>query len=253
MMSILKWQTKFVLAGALILPAAPLLYLQGRRTRRRVGVLPGASGPNSGLFGDEADAAELLVIGESTVAGLGARTHDKALAGQFAMQLSQRLGQGVRWTAVGKNGVTAERTIRELLPKVPDKAFDYILVGLGGNDVMKLSSPRKWRRNMLWLIELLRERSPNSTIFITNCPVISLSPAIPEPINFILWQLSRLHDANIKEMVAGMRGVFYYHQPESVPANFFADGIHPSETGYAEWARAMMEFFDRNHEWTKDR
>jgi lysophospholipase L1-like esterase len=248
-MSLILWQTKYVVAGALVLPFAPLLYLQGQRTRRRVGLLPGAAGPNTGVTGEHGDTVEMLAIGESTIAGLGARTHRTAFAGQFAEQLSTRLGKSVRWTAIGRNGVTAERTIRELVPKIPDKKFDYILVGLGGNDVMKLSSPRKWRRDMTELIAILKRHSPDAVIFLSNCPVIKLSPAIPQPINFLLWELSKLHDLNIKEIVSQTSNVFYYHQPSDVPPDFFADGIHPSEMGYAEWSRSMMEFFDENHEW----
>jgi lysophospholipase L1-like esterase len=248
-MSLLLWQAKYVVAGAMILPFAPLLYLQGQLTRRRVGVLPDAAGPKTGRIGEAETSVEMLAIGESTIAGLGAKTHQTAFAGQFAAQLNSRLGKTVNWTVIGRNGVTAERTIRELVPQIPDKRFDYILVGLGGNDVMKLSSPRKWRRDMTRLIEILKQKSPNAVIFLSNCPVIKLSPAIPQPINAILWELSKLHDANIKEIVAQTNNVFYYHQPTDVPPDFFADGIHPSEIGYAEWSRSMMDFFDANHEW----
>lgn len=248
-MSLILWQTKYVVAGALILPFAPLLYLQGQMTRRRVGVLPDAAGPKTGTTGVADGAVEMLAIGESTIAGLGAKTHQAAFAGQFAEQLSSRLGKGVKWTVIGRNGVTAERTIRELVPQIPDQQFDYILIGLGGNDVMKLSSPRKWRRDMTRLIDILKKKNPTAVIFISNCPVIKLSPAIPQPINFILWELSKLHDLNIKEIVANTKNVYYYHQPTDVPPDFFADGIHPSEMGYTEWSRSMMEFFDKNHEW----
>jgi len=248
-MSLIVWQTKYVIAGALILPFAPLLYLQGQLTRRRVGLLPDAAGPKSGRAGDGSETVTMLAIGESTIAGLGAKTHQTAFAGQFAEQLSSRLGRAVNWEVIGRNGVTAERTIRELVPQIPDKKFDYILVGLGGNDVMKLSSPRKWRRDMTRLIGILKEKSPDAVIFLSNCPVIKLSPAIPQPINAILWELSKLHDANIKEIVAQNRNVFYYHQPTNVPPDFFADGLNPSEIGYAEWSRSMMEFFDAHHQW----
>jgi lysophospholipase L1-like esterase len=248
-MSLIVWQTKYVVAGALILPFAPLLYLQGQRTRRRVGVLPGAGGPNTGRTGEADEAVEMLAIGESTIAGLGAKTHQTAFAGQFARELSERIGMAVNWSVVGRNGVTAERTIRELVPQIPNKRFNYILVGLGGNDVMKLSSPRKWRRDMTQLLQILKDHSPDAVIFLSNCPVIKLSPAIPQPINAILWELSKLHDANIKEIAAQTESVFYYHQPTNVPPDFFADGIHPSEMGYAEWSRSMMEFFDENHQW----
>ncbi len=249
-MGLLVWQTIYLATAAVILPVSPLLFLQGQHTRRRIGLLPDAAGEKSGVAGSGDDAVSLLVIGESTVAGLGARSHDRALAGRFAEQLNSRLGKPVEWTVIGKNGVTARRTIDELVPKIPDKSFDYVLVGLGGNDVMKLSSPRKWRRDMTQLLTILRKKNPSATIFVTNCPMIKYSPALPNPIKFLLWELSKLHDANIREFTANMERVCYYHQPIDFRLEgFFADGIHPSEQGYADWAEAMMRFFDERYKW----
>lgn len=249
-MTLSRWQTIYIGTGIAILPIAPLLYLLGQYTRYKVGLLPEPEGPRTGISGSGDRPKQLLVIGESTVAGLGARTHELALAGQFAKYLSERIGGPVEWTVVGKNGVTAQRTIDELVPQVPDKTFDYILVGLGGNDVMKLSSPKTWRRSMIELLGILRERSPEAVVFITNCPMIKYSPAIPHPIKFLLWELSKLHDLNIKEFTTGMDRVFYYHQPSNFRVEgFFADGIHPSEQGYRDWSEAMVKFFRENYKW----
>ena len=249
-MNLAVWQAKYIVSAALILPVSPFLFLQGQYTRRKVGVLPDASGEKSGIVGNGDVTAKLLVIGESTVAGLGARTHAHALPGRFAEQLHGKVGGAVRWHVIGRNGVTAKRTIDELVPMMPDETFDYILVGLGGNDVMKLSSPRKWRRDMIQLLGILRQRNPNAVIFITNCPMIKYSPALPHPIKFLLWELSKMHDANIREFTSGMDRVFYYHQPHAFKVDgFFADGIHPSEQGYADWSEAMMKFFEKNYRW----
>jgi len=201
-MSLNKWQAKFILGGAAILPIAPFLYLQGQITRWKVGVLPDAKEP-AGIAGSGTDAARLLVIGESTVAGLGARTHELALGGQFAKGLSERINKAVNWTVIGKNGVTARRTIDELWPLVPDEKFDYILLGIGGNDVMKLSSPKKWRRDMLELIRIARDANPKAVIFISNCPMIGYSPILPQPIKGIFWNLSKMHNANIFQFKSG--------------------------------------------------
>ena len=133
---------------------------------------------------------------------------------------------------------------------MPDETFDYTLVALGGNDVMKLSSPRKWRRDMLGLLGLLQERNPNASIFLANCPMIKYSTAIPQPIKFLLWELSKIHDANINEFTRNMNSVLYYPQPAAVTLEgFFADGIHPSEQGYADWAAAMVKYFYETREW----
>lgn len=250
-MNLIALQAIYIAAGIVILPFAPFLYLQGQRTRQRIGVLPDASGDTTGISTNgSGQPAELLVLGESTVAGLGASTHEKALAGRFAYELSKKIDRSVRWSVVGKSGVTAGRTVTELLPLVPERKFDYILLGLGGNDVLKLSSPRKWRRNMTRLIGLLRRQNPDSVIFVTNCPMIVASPVLPQPIKFLLWQLSRMHDRNIRDFSSGMQRVFYYHQPVGFDADgFFADGIHPSEQGYAVWSADMMRFFSENYEW----
>ena len=245
-----RWQAIYIAGAAAVLPFAPFLYLQGQYTRRKVGVLPDAGGARSGTSGEGSDEVKLLVIGESTIAGLGARSHEYALAGQFARRLAERVAKKVNWTVIGKNGVTARRAIDELVPRIPEEKYDFVLIGLGGNDVMKLSSPRKWRRDMTELLRILRENSPDAVFFLSNCPMIKLSPALPHPIRFILWELSKLHDANIREFSAEMDSVYYYPQPVDVELDgFFADGIHPSEQGYSDWAEAMMKFFDGKHKW----
>ena len=91
---------------------------------------------------------------------------------------------------------------------------------------MKLSSPRKWRRDMIRLLGILRERNPDAVIFITNCPMLKYSPALPHPIKFLLWELSKMHDANIREFTSDMDRVLYYHQPTGFKVDgFFADGM----------------------------
>ena len=254
-MKLIVLQSLYLTAAAILLPVSPALYVQGQRTRRRIGVLPAPVGPTDGVAlsdknGNANDAAKLFIIGESTVAGLGAKTHENALAGQFADRLSKHIGRAVEWDVVGKNGVTARQTINELLPQMPDKQYDFILVGLGGNDVLKLSSPVKWRRDMLELLGKLRAAQPDAAIFLSNCPMIKLSPALPNPIRFLLWQLSQLHDANIQEFSAELDRVVYYPQPKKLDVEgFFADGIHPSEKGYSDWAEAMMQHFADHHKW----
>ena len=246
-----RLQRSYRTLAAAIAPVAPMLFVQGQITRWKVGLLPDAAGPREGMAGSGGDPVKLWVMGESTVAGLGARDHEHALAGQFAKNLAGYLERTVHWRVLGKNGVTARRTINELLPQMPDEHFDHVLLGLGGNDVMKLSSPTKWRRDMVELLERVRTRLPEAVIFISNCPMIILSPVIPQPSKKLLWQLSRMHDENIKEFTRDMERVVYYPQPVGVKLEgFFADGIHPSEQGYADWATAMVEYFaTRRDKW----
>lgn len=248
-MNLFIWQTIYVLSGAAILPFAPFLYLQGQYVRRKIGRLPDAGGETSGRAGEKESFARLLVIGESTAAGIGARTHETALAGQFAGFLGAKIEKSIDWHVIGRSGITVRETIHELVPKIPDGNFDYVLVALCGNEVLKLRSPRAFRRDMKKLLGILREKYPSATFFITNAPAIRLSPVLPFPIKFILGHLSALHDKNARQFTAEMKNVFYFHQPSEVPEDFFADGIHPSEKGYAVWSERMIEFFAEKHRW----
>jgi lysophospholipase L1-like esterase len=248
-MNLIWQQLIYILSGIIILPFAPFLYLQGYWVRRKIGLLPDAQGEKTGKSGTDEQIVKLLVIGESTVAGLGARTHETALAGQFARFLGEKIGKSVEWYVIGKNGVTAKRTIEELVPQIPDERFDYILAGVGGNDVLKLSSPFKWRRDMTRLLEILHAKNPDAVIFMTNAPAIHLSPVLPQPIKFILGNLSALHDKNSREFTAEMKNVHYFDRPDEITVGFFADGIHPSEKGYTDWSRRMIEFFSNKYQW----
>lgn len=231
-----------------MLPFAPFLYLQGQYVRRKIGLLPDAQGEKRGISGKGDEIVKMLVIGESTVAGLGARTHEAALAGQFAHFLSAKIGKKIEWLVIGKNGVTAKRTIELLVPQIPSgEKFDYIMLGVGGNDVLKLSSPRKWRRDALELLAIMRETFPKAVFFMTNAPAVHLSPVLPQPLKFILGNLSALHDKNSQEFMAQMEKVHYFHRPDEVTEGFFADGIHPSEKGYTDWSRRMIDFFTEKY------
>jgi lysophospholipase L1-like esterase len=249
-MNLFIWQAIYLIGAVILLPVSPFLYLQGQYIRRKIGVLPDAAGETTGTAGSGEAQVSFLAIGESTVAGLGATTHETALTGQFARCLGAKIDSRVRWRAIGKNGVTAKRTLEELVPMIPPgEKYDYILLGTCGNDVLKISSPLKFRRSTLKLIAHMQALYPGVHLFITNSPVIRLSPVLPQPIRFILGWLSRMHDVNIQEFTRGMDKVFYFHQPQEVGDDFFSDGIHPSEKGYADWSEAMIEFFTRHYKW----
>lgn len=252
-MSIKKWQRKYLLNGFALLPAAPFLYLQGRYTRWKVGRLPDAAGAAAGVcrneteenFGGEGKNLNLLAIGESTVAGVGAKNHREALTGQFSRHLSRETGRTVRWHALGKSGITVRRTLRELVPIIPAKKFEVIVVALGGNDVFTLTSPQNFRRDMSRLLEILRERNPSATIFLANVPMVRDFLAMPHPLKYVLTELAKLHHFNQIDLVARFENVFYFDDVEKVDEDFFSDGIHPSAVGYDLWSEAMVKSFLR--------
>ncbi len=245
-MNIKKMQILYILSGIFILPAVPFLFLQGRYVRRKVGKLPDASGDAAGSVGSHAEIINLLVIGESTVAGVGAETHADALTGQFAKHLSAKFGKTVSYFALGESGITVRETLRRLVPQLPQTSADIILVALGANDVFTLSSPQKWRRNLSELLAILREKYPNSKILVANVPMVRDFIALPNPLRYVLSRLAKLHHFNAISLIKEMKNVVYFDDVKRVERDFFSDGIHPSPKGYDQWAAAMVDFFARN-------
>ena len=240
-----KTQLRFVLFGLAIVPFLPLLYLQGKLVRFKVGRLPDAEGDTRGQISAGGEKLELLAIGESTVAGVGVKTYEEALTGQFSKHLSEKADTSVHWEALGVSGITVRRTINELISRIPERKIDLVLIGLGANDVFSLSSPNKFRKDMRELIEIFRTKFPDAKIFLANVPMVRDFIALPNPLRFLLSRLAKFHHFNTIDLVKEFPNVFYFEDVGRVDDDFFSDGIHPSAKGYDLWSEAMVESFLR--------
>ena len=238
-------QTLYIVGGICVLPFAPFLYWQGRRVRKKVGRLPDARGATVGIFGEHAETVNLLAIGESTVAGVGASNHAEALGGQLAKYLSFELNKSVRWHVLGESGITVGGTLARLVPRLPETAMNFVVVALGGNDTFQISSPNKWRTGMTKLVEIVRAKYPKAVILLANTPRILDFTVLPITLKMVLWRISHLHHENAKIIAAEHENVFYYDEAGAVEDGFFADGVHPSPRGYALWAEAMIKSLAR--------
>ncbi len=235
----------YIVGGITILPFVPFLYWQGQRTRKKIGRLPDAAGETIGQFGEHAPILNLLAIGESTVAGVGANNHAEALGGQLARFLSAETDKSVRWHVLGESGITVGETLERLVPHLPETSMDFVVVALGGNDTFKVSSPNRWRNGMTKLIEILRGKYPDAVILLANTPRVKDFTTLPPTLKFVLWRISMLHHENAKILAREYENVFYYDEAGAVVEGFFSDGVHPSALGYTLWSEAMIKFLMR--------
>jgi len=125
----------------------PLSVPQGLLLRRNAPRFPPAAGPHVGSCG-AGPALDLLAIGDSIVAGVGAPTVAQALPGQVARALAQQSGRRVCWHAAGRIGLDARAIKRDLSPLIPPAAFDAIVVSAGVNDVTALKRSWRWREDL---------------------------------------------------------------------------------------------------------
>lgn len=246
---------RYTLGALLALPLLPLMYVQARRIRARVPVLPEASGPAGQVRppGVSGPPLRLLTLGESTIAGVGVATHAEGFSGTLAEELATRLGVAVDWTVYARSGYTAQRVSERLLPRISETEVDLIVIGLGGNDAFTLNRPRRWRRALQTLIEQLRDRHPAVPIVFCQMPPIKEFPAFTPLIRFVVGNLVEILGAELVALVQSYPGVYAlgdvitlagwlekFHLTGS-PASFFSDGVHPAPLTYQVWARDVAE------------
>jgi lysophospholipase L1-like esterase len=219
-----------------MLPVAPVLLVQGRRLRRDTPRLADAAGPWSGTL-DGPDPLRLLVLGDSTAAGVGVDSQHDALPGNLARSLSAHYGRGVDWTAIGRNGATAKDLLNDYIDTATAERYDVVFLTIGANDALGLRSRSAFGRDIRALLARLRAANPEATILMSSLPAFFRFVLLPNPLRFNLYLHSRSLEAEARAIVAAMPGAFMSPPPPPYTEGFFAsDLFHPSAIGYRDWA-----------------
>lgn len=235
------------LATVLTLPLLPVLLVQGYWVRKRTPRLPDAAGPLSGTAPGDGEPLRLIALGESTVAGVGAASHDRALTGQLAAALNRVTGRRVDWSVVARTGINARNCYVELVPKLDGCSADLVVIALGVNDSIELHSASRWVADLEKLINAVRAVVGDVPVLLAGVPPLDCFPVLPEPLSFVLGARSAsLGQAAIKLAAKMERVVHVPFQIEKGNCDelFCADGFHPSEQGYKLWAEQLAEAYE---------
>jgi lysophospholipase L1-like esterase len=224
-------------------PLLPLVALQGVSLRRNTPRLPDAAGPDTGLLPEGAGKPlDLIVLGESTVAGVGAETHEKALTGQVALHLHEQTGRPVRWRAVGLSGASAARACEHLTPRLAGLRADAVVVALGVNDAISLHTAARWRRDLTRLLAETRRHLGFTPIILAGVPPMRYFYAFPQPLRHFLGARAGLLSHTAAALAAQHERVCYAPFPRPPrPEEFAADGFHPGPLAYEFWGRLLGE------------
>ncbi|MDG9928152.1 MULTISPECIES: SGNH/GDSL hydrolase family protein [unclassified Pseudomonas] len=225
----------------LALAALPLVLPLAIHTRRTALRLPPAGGEQSGLAGAElaGEPLRLLLVGESTVAGVGVEAQEVALAGQLARALALREGRPVAWRACGENGITAAEAGERLLPVALAEPADLVLLVFGVNDTTHLSSLARWEDSLRSLSRALSERG--GKVVFTGVPPIQHFSALPWLLRQLLGRRAALLDAALRRVSAEERAEYAPVALRFSPDYLARDGYHPSALGYRVWAEHLAE------------
>jgi len=190
-------------------PALLLLAACGKRRAGAAGALP-------------ADA-RVLALGDSLTAGNGA-SREQA----WPAQLAQLTGWQVH--NAGVSGDTSAGALQRLPALLAQHRYDAILVGIGGNDMLRKVSEHTTREHITRIVRHAREHTARVALIAT--------PA-PEPLRAAM---GTLQDAALYAEIARAENVLLLDKVyASVLSNaaLRADPIHANAQGYAEIARQL--------------
>jgi lysophospholipase L1-like esterase len=228
------------LVGRLFIYALfPVTFSQALALRRHaLGFLPPV-GPQEGRIG-RGDPLHFLAIGDSIIAGVGARRIEQSTVAHVARFMSGRLSREINWHAAGKIGASTRSVRVDLVPGLPSRAFDAILVSVGVNDVLKLERSARYRRQLLKLLHELRRHSPGAVIACLGLPPLDEFPKLRRPLRWIVGMRVRRFDQVAREALERVPDVLHIPVSFSPKAEMFSDdGLHPSETSQRRLAKIV--------------
>ncbi|MFB4319647.1 SGNH/GDSL hydrolase family protein, partial [Actinomadura sp. 21ATH] len=216
----------------------PILLLQARRTARRTPRLDPATGADRGAVTGRGPHLRVLVIGESTAVGVGASWHAEALPGFLARALRERLRRTVAWTVTGRNGATARRVTRDVVPSLTPalngETPDVVVVTVGINDLIRRRPLESWHADLSELVAALRRRYRRAELLVAGMPPVDRFPVLPQPLRGVMAARARAMDRVMRE-VARANGAIHVPMDPAMAGDralFAADGLHPSPDGY---------------------
>ena len=196
-----------------------------------------------GVFGDGGDRSTLVVLGDSTGAGVGAGSAQETYPALLARRLALRTQTSVRLIDLAVSGARVGDVVAEQLPRALEEKASVFLVVIGANDVTHLSSLSDIRAGTTEIVRRLG--SKGAPVVVAGAPDMR-APAFAEPLRSIVgWRGRAVTDA-IEETAsaAGATVVpladetreYFLSEPDE---HYSADLFHPSAAGYRRWADAL--------------
>ncbi len=228
----------------------PLLIAQGRRVRGTALKLPEAAGERRGVAGTGKVALRVLIVGDSSAAGVGVGTQDEAFAGQLAHALAERTGAAVGWQLVATSGHTAHDAARALAGATLATA-DLLVTALGVNDVVSQTRPAQFLAALDEIHALAVTRAQVTHSWHCGLPPMGTFPLLPQPLRWILGRDAAHLDNALVRHLEGQTARLHLPLPEAprmpgkddaTPEGWMArDGFHPGLLGYRQWGRQVAE------------
>jgi lysophospholipase L1-like esterase len=183
-----------------------------------------------------------LALGDSFTIGTGTspdRSFPAVLAG-----LWREAGRDVVLTNPAVNGYTTDDLIADELPLVERVRPTLASVLIGANDIVQGRSADGYRDRLARIHAHVRAHAPDARVAALPQPDWSLSPTAGGfgDVAAIARTIERFNEiARVEGERAGARWIdlFPLMRDQARRGMFAPDGLHPSASAYAEWAREL--------------
>ena len=210
--------------------------------------LPEAAGNRSGIVGSEFATSNptpfrLLVIGDSSAAGVGAATQSEALAHQTALALAVQLQRPVAWQLIAQSGVNTSQALA-LFEQSDAQSADAVSFALGVNDATSQVKAKSYIANTQQLWTLVQAKTGAHIALFSGFPPIDSFPALPQPLRFYFGAWSRWLDKALQAWAAQQGHGYCVIQDtlgNASVADMAGDGYHPGPRIYAAWAKQAAQ------------
>lgn len=213
----------------------PYLLARAAWLRRSALVLPEPEGAREGVVG-QGRPLRMLVLGDSSAAGVGTGHQSQALSGQLCERLSRHYE--VDWMLDAKTGRTTRQMVKQL-SKIPARQFDIAVTALGVNDITKRASRENWLEDTEQMHDLLQSKFGVKHIYVSGIPRIGDFPLLPPVMRWMLGKQGERYDEGLVEMVSGRAGCYHVPADLALHGLMSEDGFHPSAAVYSEWAQKI--------------
>lgn len=178
----------------------------------------------------------ILLVGTGAAAGVGVLTHELGLAGHLARNLAALTGRAMELEVSGDNLQTV-RTSIDALERVSLSRFDALILHVGTNEAVQMTSVRSWRAGLAELSKYLDNHAPASLrVFLIGVPPLETIGLIPRPIVKLGSRHARSLNAASREFVAvHPRITFVEFEPKVLATE---ERFRSSDT-YDYWARVV--------------
>lgn len=224
-----------------------LLRRQAAFARRVIGdplghVAPRADKTYKSRYGDP---IELLVLGDSIAAGLGAELPRETLGARLSRKLAKKTERAVRLHTAAVPGSESRDLARQVASLPPSYRPDVAVVIVGGNDVTHRIPVSESVELLGACIRALQARG--AEVVVGTCPDLGMLRQVPQPLRALGSRASRqLAAAQLATtLTLGARAVslstvvgpFFVTSPQEM---FSLDNFHPSAAGYKRTAKALL-------------